>query len=137
MGDYYGLRVRGTLKEQFRQPIYKAAFEPPTHNLPISFWGLIAKETSSPEILKWMKVRRSNFIPRGILCYMPWKDDDLDWEHTVDTSSGQWQFQCSLKSKSTIDYFWENICPLIFQEITHFEVYDEVLATSTHYHLQK
>lgn len=124
MGMYTGIRFSGIVKPEFREGFEDIALG--------GDW-----ENSPHEILRrFDQVDRASFIPNGVLCYMPWKDDcPIYGTPKWNEETGEWKFQCSLKNYScTIEEFFELI-PYFIESIEHLEYFYEEDTYSQQYDL--
>lgn len=121
MGMYTGLRAKIKLKPEYQEFIEminngEAKWEE-------EFWSYGCN-------------RRAEFIPRGMLAYMPWDDDDPKFDRTI-TASGVWIFQCSLKNyEGEIEEFFSSVLPEIAEDIIYLEKYYEEWCYSELYGLE-
>lgn len=117
MGDYTELRVRATIKPEYRY-IFD---EKINHN---RTWDDIAYFYPGTKWLdRWVNIPRYQFIPSGGSAYF---QDDPEWELTFNPQTGFLQFQCNLKNYvRTIETFIEEVLSVAAQEVhecwTHFE----------------
>ena len=131
MGMYTGLRVKVTVKEEYRdmiQAIHEGAD-----------WADFAEQF--PFVTAYSKQGRAEFIPRGMLFYMPfsWEEGRFPnavatdgFERHIDMETGKWSFQCSLKNyNNEIEQFFHEVLPVIISEAEHIEyLYEEWDASS-------
>ena len=112
MGDYTGVRFTAVLNE-----------------LGVS----VATRLGHPEYLDWLEVMaalpdldahrwvaldRCNFIPRGVMSYMP-----DDWQNENEVVDGRWHVCCSLKNyKGEIAVFLDEVLPQLIREPCEVEV---------------
>lgn len=133
LGDYTGLRVKVTVKEEYRhmiQAINKGAE-----------WNDFAEQF--PFLSSYAKQDRAEFIPCGSLCYMPfsWETGEYPsevatdgFERNIDMETGYWTFQCSLKNyEGEIQHFFNGVLPNIISESEHIEYLYEDWDESTMY----
>lgn len=133
MGMYTGLRVKVTVKAEYRQMI-KAINEGADWN---DF------EEQFPFLTAYTKQPRAEFIPRGALSYMPssWQAGEYPnqvatdgFERNIDIETGYWTFQCSLKNyENEIQQFFKEVLPEIISEAEHIEYLYEEWETSVMY----
>ena len=138
MGMYTGLRFKGIVKKEFINEI-KTLFDKQDWN-----------DCSHPKLKEFGEFERSNYIPFGGLSYMPdcWEgkpyDETKPWicpatdgfEKKFNEITGYWSFQCSLKNYgSELEYFIEEIIPLICEKVFHCEYLYEEDTVSTMYEL--
>lgn len=138
MGMYTGLRFKGIIKKEFINEI-KTLFD--KHD-----WSYC----SHPELKEFGEFGRSNSIPFGGIAYMPdcWQGEPYDktkpwvrpstngFENKFNEITGYWSFQCSLKNYcSELEYFIEEIIPLICKKVFHCEYFYEECTVSTMYYL--
>lgn len=129
MGDYTGIRFKGYVKEEFRKGFKIIALDGEWEN------------HSDPILKKFGEIRRSRFIPRGALCYMPesWENESEEategFEINYDSQSGYWTFQCSLKNYEREIQKWFEILPYFIESIEHLEVFYEGCNFSQQYDL--
>ncbi len=133
MGMYTGLRVKVTVKEDYRQMI-QAINEG-------AEWNDFAEQF--PFLTAYAKQVRAESIPRGSLCYMPssWETGEYPnqvatdgFERYINTETGYWTFQCSLKNyEGEIDQFLKEVLPNIISEAEHIEYLYEECDESTMY----
>ena len=123
MGMYTGLRFKGVVKEQFRKTFESIAMEGDWEN------------SADERFREYGNYDRASFIPMGRLCYMPWDDDDEEFERSYDEETGRWVFQCSLKNYSeTIEEFLD-LVPYFMESVEHCEVLYEEWGWSAGYEL--
>lgn len=126
MGSYTGLRVKVTVKEEYR-PMIKAIHEG-------ADWNDFSEQF--PFLSAYAKQDRAKLIPRGGLCYMPssWETGEYPnevatdgFERNIDMETGYWTFQCSLKNyESEIQQFFKDVLSKIISEAEHIEyLYEE------------
>jgi hypothetical protein len=120
MGMYTGVRARVKVEERFRPAITKLHED--------ADW---ASALSIPNIEGWLNYGRHNFIPFGVLAYMPDAFGDpfetrkdkygsLDGGSTFD--GVWWTFSCSLKNyESEIDFFMTNVLRSIVEDVDYCE----------------
>lgn len=141
MGSYTGLRCKIKIKEEYIDALKEL--------ISLDYeWA----QHSMPEFKEFGKLDRAGFIPCGSLSYMPYcweklKEDavneydteDVDeFKYNFDEKSRIWTFQCSLKNYSgEIEYFIENIVPLITENIIHLEEFYEEWKTSVIYSMDE
>lgn len=133
MGMYTGLRLKVTVKEEYRKMI-KEINEGEE-------WSKFADQI--PFLTAYSKQARSGFIPRGVLCYMPssWETGDYPnevatdgFERNIDLKTGYWSFQCSLKNyEGEIQQFFKEVLPNIISASEHIEYLYEEWETSDFY----
>ena len=87
-------------------------------------------ETIESPILRYANMDRSEFIPRGAVCYMPddWKDYDLSF----DTSNGLLTFTCSLKNYNDEIGYFLHMLRVIADFWNLEELYEESDVVTTH-----
>lgn len=114
MGMYTGLRFKGVVKKQFRKTFDSIAMSGDWEN------------SDDAKFKEFGNYDRASFIPLGRLCYMPWDDNDKEFERSYDEKTGRWVFQCSLKNYSeTIEVFLE-LVPYFMESVEFCEVlYEE------------
>lgn len=122
MGMYTGLRVKVTVKDEYRNMI--SAINEGAE------WGYFSKQY--PFIAEYAKLARSEFIPSGSLCYMPYSWETKDYEPTdgfdgnLNMETGKWTFQCSLKNyENEIEKFLDEVLPNIITSSEHIEYFYE------------
>lgn len=116
MGVYTGLRVKVTVKEEFRQMI-KEINEG-------ADWGEFVEQF--PFLSDYAEQERAKFIPSGASRYMPdsWETDGL--ERNINIETGYWTFQCSLKNyNQEIQQFFKEVLPKIIDSADHIEYLNE------------
>ena len=129
MGMYTNLRFKGIIKKEFIEEIQTVMNE--------SEWIKCKHAT----LLEFSKFSRSDFIPFGSLPYAPscWEGEPYDekkpwfcpatdgFETNFDIETGYWSFQCSLKNyENEIEFFINNVVPLVCEEVIHCEkLYEE------------
>lgn len=133
MGMYTGLRLKVTVKEEYRQMI-KAINEG-------AKWNDFSEQF--PFIAAFAKQDRAEFIPRGSLCYMPssWETGEYPnevatdgFERKIDIETGYWTFQCSLiNDQGEIEQFFEEVLPNIIENAEHIEYLFEEWDSSRMY----
>lgn len=123
MGMYTGLRFKGVVKEKFREEFEDIALE--------GSW----EDSDDEKFQQFSNDYRASFIPCGMLCYMPWDDDDKEFARTYDPKTGFWTFQCSLKDyNDTIATFLE-LVPYFMESVEFCEVLYEEWGWSAGYEL--
>lgn len=135
MGMYTGLRMKVTVKDEYRQMI-KEINEG-------ADWSDF--EEQFPFLTSYAKQDRAEFIPRGGLCYMPsrWETGEYPnqvatdgFERNIDIETGYWTFQCSLKNyEGEIEQFFKEVLPKIISEAEHIEYRYEEWGSSVLYEL--
>ena len=122
MGMYTGLRCKVKLKDKFIPMIETMITNHSWANLGYDFTD------------KFNKDSRAIFIPFGALEYMPWNEDDPEWENRVE--NGIWTFQCSLKDyEDTIRNFFDTILSNIAESSYYIEKLYEEWDISTIYEI--
>ena len=123
MGMYTGMRFKGVVKEEFRAKFEDIALE--------GSW----EDSDDENFLEFSKDYRAAFIPCGMLCYMPWDDDDAEFARAYNSETGYWVFQCSLKDyNDTISTFLEMV-PYFRESVEFCEVLYEEWGWSAGYEL--
>lgn len=129
---YTGLRAKLKIKPEFHTVINRLHLVPqmPSNEFEYkSDWGQVAEAFPEyPFLEEWARVARSNFIPFGALAYMPWEDDDPEWQRSF--KDGIWTFQCSLKNYGDeigtfVDLILRNIVEEVHELYHLYEEYDE------------
>lgn len=129
MGDFTGLRFKGTIKKELRRNLRRIALH-----------GDWASSDYVP-LYSFSGVLYSYRIPTGELCYMPeeWTDfhgfptDGFDI--CFNENTGLWSFQCSLENyDNTIERFFD-LVPYLCESVEHAEVFHEHWDTSVKYEL--
>lgn len=125
MGMYTGLRVKVTVKEEYRLMIQDINDEASWSDYVVDF----------PFIKDYAEQARAEFIPRGMLSYMPdcWEEGTFPnqvatdgFDRDIDLQTGKWTFQCSLKNyNSEIEQFLNEVLPNIISEAEHIEYFYE------------
>lgn len=142
MGMYTGLRCKVIIKPEYRdelEAMHKLNYEWTRSNIDF--------------IREYGDYSRADFIPRGMLSYMPdsWEitpkkeDGSEDWNNAKDADgfeisfdkiTGLWSFQCSLKNyDDTIEYFIDKVLSEIAESVKHLEYYYEEWDHSVLYEL--
>ena len=131
MGMYTGLRFKVHVKEKYQKALEKM--------LEGYTWTEIE---GIPKTKDWLMVGRCDFIPWGMLCYMPveWDDElekEMNDQHSV-YENGIWRVICSLKNyNNEIDYFVHNILSELVDEVYYCEsLYEEYPEEPTIYTLE-
>jgi hypothetical protein len=120
---YTGLRFKGIVKEQFRKTFELIAM------------GGDWENSDDERFREFGNYDRASFIPMGILCYMPWDDDDEEFIRSYDKETGRWVFQCSLKNyNDTIEKFLDMV-PYFMESVEFCEVLYEEWGWSAGYEL--
>jgi hypothetical protein len=108
---YTGLRAKLVIKEEFR-PVIERLMDPASEG---SWYDVTKAFPQYPFLAEWVGVWRSDFIPFGALAYMPWDDEDPDWQRSF--KDGLWVFQCSLKNyDDEIEFFVAQVLSRIVDE---------------------
>jgi hypothetical protein len=125
MGMYTGLRVKVTVKPEFRPMIGKISEG--------AMWEEFVDQF--PFLTDYAQLDRSEFIPHGALCYMPssWEIGEFPhqvatdgFDGTMDMQTGRWAFQCSLKNyDSEIYQFFRDVLSKIIESSEHIEYHYE------------
>ena len=122
MGMYTGLRVKVTVKEEYRKML--RAINGGEEWLQFS--------CEYPFLAGYAALGRSEFIPNGMISYMPdsWETDDYrateGFETGIDMRTGRWTFQCSLKNyENEIEKFLDEVLPNIITSSEHIEYFYE------------
>ncbi len=121
MGMYTGLRAKLSIKEEF-WPVIDMVM----NRREGIFWEDVAKAFPQyPFIAEWADVGRCDFIPFGALAYMPWDDDDPEWQRSF--KAGLWVFQCSLKNyEGEIECFVNTVLsPIVHATYELYSLYEE------------
>ena len=117
MGDYYSMRFKGIVKGEFRKGFSMVAMD--------GDWELHPDD----KIRSFSNNARFFMIPCGALSYSPstWEQGPFDefgqgtatdgFERSYNEETGEWAFQCSLKTGSTIDHFFEEIVPYLCESL--------------------
>jgi hypothetical protein len=133
MGTYAGLRVKCTVKESF-MPLIDAlhqhcdwanAFQEAAH---LCDHGI----NTEGDIASYVLLFRSNFIPFGMVCYMPgsWGDQYSRFDGRI------WEFCCSLKNyEGEIKDFFEKVLSQIAEDVSYCEVLYEEASRGSLYSL--
>jgi len=124
MGDYVGVRFKGTVKPEYRNAMKDISMD--------GSWEM----SGIREFNEFGELRRSGFIPCGSLSYMPdeWHNEEFEREYNLET--GDWSFKCSLKDPFTLKSFF-NLIPFFIEELEYLEYYDELEEYSQKYELIK
>ena len=123
MGMYTGLRFKGVVKEEFREKFEDIAME--------GSW----EDSDDEKFLEFSNDYRASFIPCGMLCYMPWDEDDREFARTYNLETGHWVFQCSMKNyNETIEEFLDMV-PYFIESVEFCEVFYEEWGWSAGYEL--
>lgn len=124
MGTYTGIRAKIILHEKY-VPQIRALME---YKYPEGVWktgDYVESRWCLTDFKEWATVGRCDFIPFGALAYMPWEDNDPEWQRKLD--GNEWTFQCSLKNyNDEIEQFMATVLPVIAKEIKYFEVLYEM-----------
>lgn len=133
MGMYTGLRVKVTVKKDYRDMIEAI------HNG--DSWCDYAEEF--PFLANYAKQGRAEFIPNGVLSYMPdnWEEGEFPRQKAtdgfgtkIDLATGKWSFQCSLKNyNDEIEQFFEEVLPHLLESSEHIEYFYEEWEESKMY----
>lgn len=122
MGMYTGLRVNVTVKDEYRKMI--RAINGGEEWLQFS--------CEYPFLADYATLGRSDFIPHGMLSYMPysWETEDYratdGFETGINMITGKWTFQCSLKNyENEIEKFLDEVLPNIITSSEHIEYFYE------------
>lgn len=125
MGMYTGLRVKVTVKEQYRKMVEEI-------NNGASWQDFVER---FPFLKDYATQDRAEFIPRGALAYMPdsWETGYYPnevatdgFDRKIDLETGYWTFQCSLKNRSyEIEQFFLEVLPVIISSSDHIEYFYE------------
>lgn len=117
MGMYTGVRARVKIKPLERHAIQRLHDD--------GSW----EDVLSFNVGEWLKYERCNFIPFGVLSYMP-----SDFEEPFESADGGstfdgvwWTFSCSLKNyKNEIDFFMKNVLCHLVEDVDYCEsLYEE------------
>jgi len=123
MGMYTGLRFDAKLNETGKKVVgllLEQRYGRDKWEGVIDEWRGVADEYPELGYLKeWSSVGRSNFIPFGAVCYLP-------WHYNNELVNGTWSVTCSLKNyEREIEYFLENVFPHLIAEPTRVQVWYE------------
>jgi len=126
---YIGIRLKGTVKEQFRKE-----FEP------IAMYGCW-EDAQVEEFSAFAKKHKASSIPCGVLNNMPsnwntWESKDAI-RNFYDSNSGYWTFSCSLPYvfDETVKAFLE-LLPELLEALEFCEVFQEKSRTLQQYELR-
>jgi len=121
MGMYTGLRVKVYVKEEYRDMINRINEG--------ESWGEFSNQF--PFLTNFSSLERAYSIPHGSLCYMPssWETGDYPneiatdgFDTKLDTITGYWTFQCSLKNyEDEIACFLNDVLTNIILKSEHIE----------------
>jgi predicted transcriptional regulator len=128
MGMYYSLRCKLKLKKDF-VPLIQSLLDSDNDDE----WSNLKTEIDS--IREYSKADRASFIPFGGLAYSPelWQSEEDEWCNEIVNDT--WTFQCSIKTLSTIESFFQNVVPIITEVSLHIELFYEEDNNSTFYKL--
>lgn len=132
---YTGLRIKVTIKEEYREMIQAINEEK------MYFRDYVEQY---PFLSDFANLQRSDSIPSGISAYMPtsWEDTNEKatdgFERYFDMNTGIWVFQCSLKNYGgVIERFFADVLPHIIISAEHIESWHEEDAASVMYHYKE
>lgn len=121
MGMYTGLRFKGVVKKEYREMMDEIHQGVEWSDFVEAF----------PFLNEYAKQDRAEFIPRGVLCYMPndWEKGKFPnqvatdgFERSINLTTGVWTFQCSLKNyNDEIEQFFEEVLPHLLESAQHIE----------------
>lgn len=136
MGMYTGLRVKVIVKDEYREMINAINNG--------ANWSDFSEQYSF--LANYAKQGRAEFIPCGVLCYMPkeWEIGKYPnttatdgFETSIDMQSGLWTFQCSLKNyNDEIEQFFAEVLPNIINKSIHIEYRYEEMDESEMYEFE-
>ncbi|MBL5768439.1 hypothetical protein [Heyndrickxia sporothermodurans] len=119
---YTGLRIKVTVKQEFRQIINEINNEE-------TYFSEYVEQFSFLD--KFAKTRRSDLIPTGTSAYMPtgWLTGEYPneqatdgFDRNIDMNTGLWIFQCCLKNyDNEIDIFLTDVLANIIESSEHIE----------------
>lgn len=125
MGMYTGLRIKVTVKEEYRLMIEDINDGARWRDYVIDF----------PFLSDYSQQGKAEFIPSGMLCYMPnsWEEGKFPnqlptdgFDRNIDMQTGEWTFQCSLKNyNSEIEQFLNEVLVNIIADAKHIEYFYE------------
>lgn len=125
MGTYTGLRIKVVVKEEYREMIEEINSG--------SEWAEFT--TQFPFLERYAQQHRAEFIPRGVLSYMPshWEEGEFPnqgategFERNIVMDTGYWTFQCSLKNyEGEIQLFFKDVLGTIISGYEHIEYQEE------------
>ena len=141
MGNYTGLRVKVTVKEEYRNMIKEISQD--------GSWSDFVDKY--PFLDEYARLYRAEFIPRGaIAAYLPddWEEPITGFgaskyptykatdgfERHINLDTGFWSFQCSLKNENDeIEKFFEDVLCKIIESSDHIEYLYEAWEESVMY----
>ncbi|MEK5071782.1 hypothetical protein [Sporosarcina sp. FSL K6-1508] len=119
---YTGLRIKVTVKKEFRQMINKINNEEAYFSDYVVHFSFLDKFT---------KIKRSDLIPTGTSAYMPtgWETGEYlneqaidGFERKIDMNTGVWTFQCCVKNyDKLIEHFFTDVLANIIVSAEHIE----------------
>lgn len=132
MGDYMSMRFKGTIKPEYRSAIEEVNDD--------GFWEALGVATS----IGYDTLNRYTFIPCGQLSYPPveWEDESSEYYvRSFNEDTGEWIFQCSIKSSGEHDLeydkeikmFMNEIVPVICEKVDNFELWHEFWSNPDKY----
>ncbi|WP_439187798.1 hypothetical protein [Bacillus subtilis] len=133
MGMYTGLRVKVTVKEEYRSMINQINRG--------AGWSEFSEEF--PFLSNYALQTRAGLIPNGSLSYMPssWATGEYPnetptdgFDTKIDMDTGYWTFQCSLKNyEGEIEQFFSDVLVNIISDSEHIEYFYEEWDESKYY----
>ncbi|MGG1338484.1 hypothetical protein ABE196_18850 [Bacillus subtilis] len=133
MGMYTGLRIKVTVKEEYRSMINQINKG--------ATWSEFVEQF--PFLSNYAALNRAGSIPNGILCYMPssWETGEYPngiatdgFDTKIDMNTGYWSFQCSLKNyEREIEKFFDEVLVNIISNSEHIEYLYEEWDESNYY----
>lgn len=122
MSDFYSIRFKGVIKEQFRKDFHD-----------IAHYGQWSGHSDTKLRKFGEEYWLSEFIPTGTIKYDPksWttepdingrtKDTD-GFERFYNEETGEWNFQCSVRVDSVVHVFFNEIVPYVCESLKHGEL---------------
>ena len=133
MGMYTGLRFKGIIKKEYREDFEKI-FTPYEHEDQEVFEWSDSKHEDL--FLFGLKGRSSMVKNTGNLAYMPWEEDGDTSYNGFNKSTGELNFQCSIKNYDGEIQAFLNIVPNFTETLQHCEVLYEEWLTGDFYKLK-
>jgi len=123
MGDYMSMRFKGVVK-----PIYRDLIAIVNNT---GDWDIVPIASASG----YAGLYRASFIPCGSMSYPPseWMKESEYLRRSFNEETGEWIFQCSIKSggeyqlthDEEIKLFMNEIVPVICEKVENFELWHE------------